>query len=152
MCRYLLSLFLPLCLTLSGCEILGLGGRCGDADGLSIETEHDTYHVGDDAEITLTNCSGEDVYLDGFREPNYTLYKRVDDSWEKVGFGVTLDADLKRIEHGEVYDVTVPVEPLEDRVDSIPGTYRFVLFLYDGDLPEGRPHSMNTSNTFEVTE
>ena len=153
--RRLLSLLLPFCLILSGCEMLGLGGRCGDADELRVRTEHDTYRVGDDAEITIENCSGEDVFLRGVGSPEYGLEKKVDGSWEGAGGSFSLDYKrMKRVEHGGAYEVTTAVEPQAELVDSVPGTYRVVLALYDGDLPEGQrlPREARTSNAFEVTE
>lgn len=156
--RTLLALIVCL---VAGCSLFGSddGGQCeSEREGLSIRTDRESYQVGEEAVLTLENCTGEALYVEndfGSSPPDYHLEKKVAGEWKLAdsregGIG----NGYREVEPAEIYEFTTSVsfeEFLEDATP--PGTYRYVLFIYKG--PRGStllPEEKRVSNTFEVTE
>jgi len=140
-----------LCLLLIGCGVFGSDDDCGGREGLFIQTDRESYQVGEEATLTIENCIGETVLFDGRSSPDYELEKRIDETWEVVGGQGGLFSSFEEIGKKGAIEVMLPAEPQVDRVDTVIGTYRFELDIHDSN-EDPLPKERRRSNTFEVTE
>jgi hypothetical protein len=147
---------------LTGCGLFDIGGtdRCDGRDGLFIQTDRDTYQIGEKATLTVENCTNGELSMDRNYNypPDFKLEKKSVDEWEIADQrGSSLyDIESDDIQEGETYDFALPIEPSETLIDSIAGTYRYRLDIYDGYDASGAKNylseKMRRSNTFEITE
>ena len=154
--QFLLALFACL-LSVAGCSLRGSDdGSCGDREGLFIQTDDDSYQVGKRATLTIENCTGQMLYIEndyGDTPPDYHLEKKVANGWELVDSRAGgLGNGYKKIGEAQTQKFTAFTKPEEYLVDSIPGTYRYVLFIYEGEGANRLPEEKRVSNTIEITE
>ena len=148
---------LTVCFLLPGCGLFGSDGdgRCDDGrEGLFIQTDRDSYQVGEEAALTVENCTSNLILIDGGSSPDYELEKEFDGDWKSADGRGGMYSVLQEIEKAEIDEVSLPIEPDIDRIDEVPGVYRYELEIYDKyDKKEDLlQEELRRSNTFEVTE
>lgn len=144
-------LLAALLLLAAGCDVFGGEDLCAGGDsGLRIQTDRTSYAAGATSMVEVRNCTGESVFISDISGMDHVLQKRVGSEWETAGGSWTLlPGPSKELRSGRKYREGLPVEPSEDRVDSVPGTYRFKLFIRGA---RSLPDEARLSNTFTVSE
>ena len=151
-------LALTVCFLLPSCGLFGSDGdgRCDDGrEGLFIQTDRDAYQVGEEATLAVENCTGSPLYVEKNYTvpPDYHIEKQVAGEWRLASARESPSFRTVKVELGDRAEFALPVEPYEDFLDSIPGTYRYELDIYAGQQVEDKlPKEERVSNTFEITE
>lgn len=147
-----LVLALIACCLIAGCSLFG-SDDCGEREGLFIQTDRQSYRVGEEATLTVKNCTGETAFYDeGGGIVQYDLEKKINSTWEifdEQGGG--LYSFLEEIESGKQVELSLPVEPERDRMDMVMGVYRYELDIRNSE-EDFVSQERRRSNTFEVTE
>lgn len=141
---------------LTGCGLFGDQPCDSEPSELLIRTDQSSYSFGETATLKIENCTSEDVFVDHVGHGEYFLQKKTTQGWKTAVYGVSLGTHVfEQLEPGDERQERIPAEPSNEFVDSIPGDYRFQLFIYDDRLSnDGQllPLGKRVSNTFEVTE
>ena len=149
--RFLFILVVCLC---AGCGLFSSNDeeQCESGrEGLFIETDRDSYQVGERATLTVENCTGSLIFLDGGSSAQYKLERRVSGAWKRVDGRNGLYHLYLEIKPGEARRVALPVEPEEGQVNVVEGTYRYELDVFDS-AKNFLPEEMCRSNAFEIIE
>ena len=142
----------------AGCSLTGNGDdRCNGQSGLFIQTDRDSYRVGDEATLTVENCTGGTLYIDkGYtRPPEYSLEKNVSDMWRLADHGGGgLYIRRVEVEKSKSRNFTLPIDPYKGYVSAMAGTYRYEIdvFYEPKDVGKKFPKEKRLSNTFEIIE
>lgn len=83
--RFLLAL--TVCLLAAGCSLSG-SDDCDGREGLFIQTDRDSYQVGEEATLTVENCMGKALYIEKAYTvpPDYHLEKKVAGEWRRADY------------------------------------------------------------------
>jgi hypothetical protein len=84
---------------------------------------------------------------------HYHLEKKVANGWELVDSRAGgLGNGYKKIGEAQTQKFTAFTKPEGYLVDSISGTYRYKLFIYEGEGANRLPEEKRVSNKIEITE
>ena len=149
-----LLLALVVCFLAGGCGVSDIDDPCDGQEGLFIETGRDSYQVGEEATLTVKNCTSYSTAFFGSDGPHYRLQKDINGTWKNVS-GQTGMAGYRQEFDGAVEKISLPIELDEEDTEEASGTYRFELFIESnrsgGDF-DLLPDEVRRSNTFKVTE
>jgi hypothetical protein len=145
------SIVLLVAVLLAGCDPFGTSGATRSAPSVTYETESSSYDASGAIDATLTNTSGEAVYLYFDECFVVKMERRRDEAWVEVSepFGCTLEAKPPvKMRPGESRPAGVPAGRV-DAADLRSGTYRLRVRL--SASPTRPVQQTVTANTFTVT-